>query len=946
MTNAPCTEHSQSQVYQSAVEDLVQKLFSAYGQTDSGKTHLMGTNFVDHENEDEKGIIPQAIQNIFNEVQNKSEEAKFSIKASFIELYQEQVYDLLSPNRATLDIREDSRGIRIPGLTEISVNDFSSTLQCLVQGSSGRATRVTAMNAQSSRSNCIFTLTINQMQDNGSKKTKATGERFKEGMNINKGLLSLGNVITSLCEKSAHISYRDSKLTRLLQDSLGGNSVTLMIVCISPANYNMDETVSTLRYANRALQIKNKPVVNQDPITAQISALSKENQDFKLKIVTMETDGFVCCPPEHITLQKTNKDLQEKMRAMSQILSEHKTLKLKIDFENALKCNNLEKLNYIKHKIDSFMDEHNRTEVVIIGDDYVTATEDMVEDDVSEPDNETDQTKEQMVLETIQLNSMKEHLAAKLIELVSHIIGKYCPEENSEELKNKLEQLKQERDQLEEEALKVVQTNNINSKLSEQRRKKLQELEQRILNLTKKCFQLDRIIKIKAKNDVKVENLNNEIKSIKVMKVKLIQQMKSENEKFRQLKLERDRELCRLHARQQAALKQKLEEAANVNKRLKNALAVRKAIEVKRDEAFMPKAQHIQKWVNEELDVLMKIDREPIYKMIQRCEEQLETTGLADEYGLEMDKNEITEELQLRTAQITDLRQKIFDSNEELIKKNRFDHLTTIADTKTALKYVFHVAADNRRAMLELQNQIEELKVLQLQYLDVGIGATDSYIFNIKKKINNNSKKDKEQNQTCKIYNEDGEPSDKSKTTSYRITIETDDIIFINAFNSNLLNSSNLGNDSFSRLDIGNFVNLPCTIVIDEKTKHELLTNIWTPEIKYSFKEDSTTVARCFRGHGNSYKQIQFVKNPCIKYKDFHKKACEHKVSKTHLQCTENAVNFIKVFSNKATTVFDKINTSHKLLIDNNRKKNFPIISSILFCGTQEIALRGKTSNH
>lgn len=117
-------------------------------------------------------------------------------------------------------------------------------------------------------------------------------------------------------------------------------------------------------------------------------------------------------------------------------------------------------------------DEHNRTEVEISGDDYVTATEDMDEDDISEPDNETDQTKEQMVMETIQLNrelnklnkelAMKEHLAAKLIESVSHI-GEYCPEESTEELKNKLEQLKQERDQL-EEALKAAQTNNINSK--------------------------------------------------------------------------------------------------------------------------------------------------------------------------------------------------------------------------------------------------------------------------------------------------------------------------------------------------------------------------------------------------------------------------------------------------------------------------------------------------
>ncbi|XP_025416785.1 chromosome-associated kinesin KIF4-like [Sipha flava] len=796
-------EHSQDQVYKLAVEDLIQKLFSgynvtilAYGQTGSGKTHSMGTNFVDDEKEEEKGIIPRAIQNIFNEVQKLKEEAQFSISASFIELYQEQVYDLLSPTRATLDIREDGRGICIPGLTEMRVTDLSSTLQCLIQGSNGRATGATAMNAQSSRSHCIFTLTISQIRENGdnttakfhlvdlagserSKKTKATGERFREGVNINKGLLSLGNVITSLCDKSAHISYRDSKLTRLLQDSLGGNSVTLMIACISPADYNMDESVSTLRYANRALQIKNKPIINQDPITAQISALSKENRELKLKIVAMEANGFGSCPPEHNTLLKTNKELLEKTRAMSQVLSEYMTqsaslnmkallaetgrdtmkknlLELKLNFENALKDNDLEEFKNIKDKIGSIMDEHNRTEVEITGDDYVTASEE-VDDEISESDNETDQTKELMVMETIQLNrelnklnkelAMKEHLAAKLVESVSHI-GEYCPEENTEELKNKLEQLKQERDQL-EEALKAAQTNNINSKLSEQRRKKLQELEQKIANLTKKCLEQDRIIKMKAKNDKKVENLNNEIKSIKVMKVKLIQQMKSDNEKFRQFKLERDRELCRLkeherkqkhqiirmeqlHDRQQTALKRKLEEAANVNKRLKDALAVRKAIEVKRDEAFMPKAQRIQKWVNEELDVLLstvdaqktleqlEVDREIIFKMMQRCEEQLETTGLTEEfkYGLKMDKTEMSRELELRSAQIMDLRQKIFDSNEELIKKNRFDYLSTIADTKTALKHVFHVAAENRRATLELQSQVEELKALLLEAKD------------------------------------------------------------------------------------------------------------------------------------------------------------------------------------------------------------------------------------
>lgn len=110
-----------------------------------------------------------------------------------------------------------------------------------------------------------------------SKKTGTTGERFKEGVNINKGLLVLGNVISQLGEGNhGYINYRDSKLTRLLQDSLGGNSVTLMIACVSPADYNQDETLSTLRYADRARKIKNKPIVNQDPHLAEISRLRKE----------------------------------------------------------------------------------------------------------------------------------------------------------------------------------------------------------------------------------------------------------------------------------------------------------------------------------------------------------------------------------------------------------------------------------------------------------------------------------------------------------------------------------------------------------------------------------------------------------------------------------------------------------------------------------------------
>merc|ERR1719411_597505 len=164
------------------------------------------------------------------------------------------------------------------------------------------------MNAHSSRSHAIFTLTVISNPKNlpsaktsakfhmvdlaGSerqKKTKAKGDRLKEGININMGLLSLGNVISALGEENrganSHIPYRDSKLTRLLQDSLGGNSHTLMIACVSPADSNLEETISTLRYADRARKIKNKPIVNKDPRNEELSRLRNQVQQLQMQLL-------------------------------------------------------------------------------------------------------------------------------------------------------------------------------------------------------------------------------------------------------------------------------------------------------------------------------------------------------------------------------------------------------------------------------------------------------------------------------------------------------------------------------------------------------------------------------------------------------------------------------------------------------------------------------------
>ena len=194
----------------------------------------------------------------------------------------------------------------------MTVKSATETIRLLEKGSSLRVVGGTAMNDESSRSHAIFTITLEQTSSSndviksklqlvdlaGSErqsKTKAEGIRLKEGININMGLLSLGNVISVLGEdnptnRPKHVPYRESKLTRLLQDSLGGNSHTIMIACVSPADSNMEESLNTLRYADRARKIKNKPIVNIDPQTAELVNLRQQVQELKACIFRITGD--------------------------------------------------------------------------------------------------------------------------------------------------------------------------------------------------------------------------------------------------------------------------------------------------------------------------------------------------------------------------------------------------------------------------------------------------------------------------------------------------------------------------------------------------------------------------------------------------------------------------------------------------------------------------------
>jgi kinesin family protein 3/17 len=285
----------------------------AYGQTGSGKTHTM--TGPDTGSPEMQGLLPRCFNHIFTNVDSSSSTIQYLVRGSFLEIYNEEVRDLLSKNpKERCEVKEDKgSGVYVKGLSAIVCKSMGAMQEALSTGLSNRSTGATNMNAESSRSHSIFMITVEQCaKDTGAdshirvgklnmvdlagserqSKTGAEGERLKEATKINLSLSALGNVISALVDgKSSHIPYRDSKLTRLLQDSLGGNTKTVMVANIGPADYNYDETLSTLRYAYRAKSIKNKPRINEDPKDAMIREFQEEIMRLKAELATAGGDG-------------------------------------------------------------------------------------------------------------------------------------------------------------------------------------------------------------------------------------------------------------------------------------------------------------------------------------------------------------------------------------------------------------------------------------------------------------------------------------------------------------------------------------------------------------------------------------------------------------------------------------------------------------------------------
>ncbi|KAJ1728818.1 hypothetical protein LPJ61_003837, partial [Coemansia biformis] len=341
-------EVEQVHLYEEAIKPLVARFLQGY--TGSGKTFSMGTGpSVSEDDMESQGVVPRAISEIWHHLEKRAGEQPefaYSVDASFLELYNEDLIDLLNPRSAGgapgargPTIREDSRGnMVLVGVERKPVQNGYDILELLHQGALSRTTASTDMNRTSSRSHAIFTIYLRQhdhrslalhASDGGMsmtskmhfvdlagseriKRTGAAGDRAKEGISINAGLLALGNVISALGtaapggqqqpKRPSHIPYRDSKLTRLLQDSLGGNSQTLMLACISPSDSNSQESLNTIRYANRARNIRNKVAVNFDKnssvelsmLRTEIARLRGELSKIKLqrRQLTAAADGL------------------------------------------------------------------------------------------------------------------------------------------------------------------------------------------------------------------------------------------------------------------------------------------------------------------------------------------------------------------------------------------------------------------------------------------------------------------------------------------------------------------------------------------------------------------------------------------------------------------------------------------------------------------------------
>ncbi|KAJ7958917.1 Kinesin-like protein [Quillaja saponaria] len=658
------TRSTCSSIYDDCVAPLVDALFRgynatvlAYGQTGSGKTYTMGTNY--HGEGSNSGIIPKVMESIFNRVEEMKNSTEFLIRVSFIEIFKEEVFDLLDPNsplsskgevtsiakpavpsRVPIQIRETvNGGITLAGVTEAEVRTKEEMASYLSRGSLSRATGSTNMNSQSSRSHAIFTITMEQKKSphclNGAindeigddilcaklhlvdlagseraKRTGADGMRLKEGIHINKGLLALGNVISALGDEKkrkegGHIPYRDSKLTRLLQDSLGGNSKTVMIACVSPADTNAEETLNTLKYANRARNIQNKAIINRDPVAGQMQRMRSQIEQLQDELLFYRGDASA--PFEELQILKhkvslleaSNTELQRELKER-RITCEHLSqrafdaqvekdqLILKIESarngkswdeidsnetqEYALMKSYVSKIQELEGELLRLKNMNTKCSQIVDcvdtdddgfrpknalfacikeyssdSDAKAVNISDNMEDDEKELEHSSLQEKLDMELKELDKKLEQKEAEMKRFASADNSVLKLHYEKKVLELEQEKKVLQKEIEDLRHNVANISSTSDDGAqKLKENYLQKLNLLESQVAVLKKKQDAQAQLLKQKQKSDEAAKRLQDEIQRIKSQKVQLQHKIKQESEQFRLWKASREKEVLQL----------------------------------------------------------------------------------------------------------------------------------------------------------------------------------------------------------------------------------------------------------------------------------------------------------------------------------------------------------------------------------------------------------------
>ncbi|OVA15880.1 Kinesin [Macleaya cordata] len=805
-----------SSMFEECVAPLVDGLFQgynatvlAYGQTGSGKTYTMGTGSKDG---CQTGLIPQVMNALFSKIGTLKHEAEFQLHVSFIEILKEEVRDLLDPTslgkaetgnghtgkvtipgKPPIQIRESSNGvITLAGSTEIGVSTLKEMAACLEQGSLSRATGSTNMNNQSSRSHAIFTITLEQMRRPnpnedmneeylcaklhlvdlaGSERAKRTGSdglRFKEGVHINRGLLALGNVISALGDEKkrkegAHVPYRDSKLTRLLQDSLGGNSRTVMIACISPADINVEETLNTLKYANRARNIQNKPIVNRDPISNEMQKMRQQLEYLQAELLCARGGGAasdeVQVLKERIAwLEASNEDLCRELHEFRR--GSNTTEHCETNSQQGGNCLKSDGLKRGLQNLDS--------------SDYHMG-ETIAGDNSKEIDEEVAKEWEHTLLQNTmdkELNELNKRLEQKESEM--KLFGGFDPVALKQhfgkkimELEDEKRTVQQERDRLLAEVESLAATSDGQTqKMQDVHTQKLKTLEAQILDLKKKQESQVQILKQKQRSDEAAKRLQDEIQFIKAQKVQLQHKIKQEAEQFRQWKASREKELLQLrkegrrneyerhklqalNQRQKMVLQRKTEEAAMATKRLKELLETRKSSS--RDSSgtyflhycnfFHINEKSLQRWLDHELEVMVNVhevrfeyEKQSEVRAalaeelaILKQEDEFASKGLTSPRGKNGNSRVSSMSPNARMTRIASLENMMSISSNTLVAmasqlseagereraftgRGHWNQLRTMADAKILLQYMFNATADARCRLWEKEVEIKEMK--------------------------------------------------------------------------------------------------------------------------------------------------------------------------------------------------------------------------------------------